>query len=46
MPHGARRSPISGALSLKQPTPMKLSKMHAYLVTAGLLRPSGDEQKQ
>jgi hypothetical protein len=34
---------MSGALKLKQPTPMQLSKMHAYLLTAGLLHPSKEE---
>ncbi len=31
---------MSSALGLKQATPMQLSKMHAYLLTAGLLHPS------
>jgi hypothetical protein len=35
---------MSSALGLKQPTPMQLSKMHAYLLTAGLLHPSSENQ--
>jgi hypothetical protein len=36
---------ISSALGLKQPTPMQLNKMHAYLITAGLHHPSNASEK-
>jgi hypothetical protein len=35
---------ISSALGLKKPTPMQLSKMHSYLLTAGPLHPSSENQ--
>jgi hypothetical protein len=35
---------VSSALGLKAPTPMQLNKMHAYLLTAGLLHPHEEQQ--
>jgi hypothetical protein len=35
---------VSNMVTAKQPTPMRLSKMHAYLLTAGLLQPSNSEE--
>jgi hypothetical protein len=34
----------SMAVSKSGPTPMQLNKMHAYLLTAGLLHPSSEDQ--
>jgi hypothetical protein len=36
---------MSSALGLKQPTPMQIEKMHAYLVTAGLLHPHKEDEQ-
>jgi hypothetical protein len=37
---------VSSALGLKQPTPTQVSRMHAYLSTAGLLHPSNTSETQ
>jgi hypothetical protein len=37
---------MSSALGLKQPTPMQLNKMYAYLLIAGLLHPSTQSEGQ
>jgi hypothetical protein len=36
---------VSSALGLKQPTPMQIGKMHAYLLTAGLLQSSAEGEQ-